>query len=106
MELDFNTYVRKPFVVKAVEVTADNIEEISKYVGDLEKKDDGTPYILVDRRKVPNVAKVYIGFFMTKMGDNVRCYSRKIFREQFLEQNDQIQPWLDFLEGKDAANGG
>ena len=81
--MEFTTYVRVPFRVEAVEITVDNIEEVAKYIGDVREKDDGTKYILVDRRLVPNVYRVFPGFFMTKMGENVRCYSRKIFLEQF-----------------------
>lgn len=96
--MEFNDYVRKPFGVSAVEITADNIEEVAKHVGDLRTKDDGTPYILVDRRLVPNVTRVYIGFWMTKMGENVRCYSRKIFREQFMPRDESVSQWLDYIE--------
>jgi hypothetical protein len=101
-EMEFTTFVRKPFVVEAVEVTAENIAEVAKYVGDLREKEDGTQYILVDRRLVPNVLRVYLGFYMTKMGENVRCYSRKIFREQFVEKDDSIDPWLELIEKQDA----
>jgi len=97
--MEFATFVRKPFVVDAVEITTENIAEVAKYVGDLREKEDGTPYILVDRRLVPNVFKVYPGFYMTKMGENIRCYSRKIFREQFMEQTDEIKPWIDYMTG-------
>lgn len=97
--MEFATFVRKPFVVEAIEVTTENIGEVAKYVGDLREKEDGTPYILVDRRLVPNVFRVYPGFFMTKMGENVRCYSRKIFKEQFTEQNDSIKAWIEFMAG-------
>lgn len=97
--MDFTTYVRKPFVVEALEITLENIEQVAEYVGDLKQKDDGSPYILVDRRLVPNVFKVYPGFYMTRMGENVRCYSRKIFNEQFMIKDATIEPWLDFLEG-------
>lgn len=100
--MDYITYVRKPFVVDAVEITLENIAEVAKYVGDLKEQDDGTPYILVDRRLVPNVPAVYLGFWMTRMGKNVRCYSRKIFNEQFTQKDDSIQPWLDFLDGNNA----
>ena len=93
--MQFTTFVRKPFVVEAVEVTTENIEEVAKYVGDLREKEDGTQYILVDRRLVPNVFRVYPGFYMTKMGENVRCYSRKIFREQFVEEDEKMKPLLD-----------
>src|SRR5580765_2394115 len=85
-EMEFTTFVRKPFVVEAVEITAENINEVAKYIGDVREREDGTQYILVDRRLVPNVFKVYPGFFMTKMGENIRCYSRKIFKEQFMEE--------------------
>lgn len=96
--MEFTTYVRKPFVVQAIEVTAENINEVAKYIGDVREREDGTQYILVDRRLVPNVFKVYPGFFMTKMGENIRCYSRKIFREQFVEEDESIKPWVEFME--------
>jgi hypothetical protein len=95
--MEFTTFVRKPFVVEAVEVTAENINEVAKYIGDVREKEDGTQYILVDRRLVPNVFKVYPGFFMTKMGENIRCYSRKIFKEQFVEEDENIKPWVEFM---------
>lgn len=98
IEMDFTTFVRKPFVVEAVEVTAENINEVAKYIGDVREREDGTQYILVDRRLVPNVFKVYPGFFMTKMGENIRCYSRKIFKEQFIEKTAEVQPWIDFMD--------
>lgn len=103
MKTNFTTFVRKPFVVEAVEITEDNIEEVANYVGDLRHKEDGTPYILVDRRLVPNVERVYPGYFMTKMGENVRCYSRRIFKEQFMVQTEQIKPWVDFMVAADAG---
>lgn len=96
-QMEFTTFVRKPFLVEAVEITAENIEEVAKFVGDLRQKEDGTPFILVDRRLVPNVYRVYPGFFMTKMGENVRCYSRKIFREQFIEKDKAPEFTADFF---------
>lgn len=101
--MNFTTYVRKPFIVEAVEVTVANIADISKFVGDLREKEDGTPYILVDRRLVPNIDRVYTGFFMTKMGDNIRCYSRRIFRDQFMVQDDHIKPWVDYMMNGDQT---
>src|SRR5580765_1281100 len=101
-EMEFTTFVRKPFVVEAVEITAENINEVAKYIGDVREREDGTQYILVDRRLVPNVFKVYPGLFMTKMGENIRCYSRKIFKEQFMEEDESIRPWLDFMEKQGA----
>lgn len=103
--MEFTTYVRKPFIVDAVEITADNIEEVAKYVGDLREKEDGTQYILVDQRLVPNVERVYPGFFMTKMGENVRCYSKRIFKEQFLFQTEEIKPWVEYMISIEAVSG-
>lgn len=102
--MDFNDYVRKPFVVSAVEITTDNIAEVAKLVGDLQHKEDGTPYILVDRRLVPNLYRVYPGFFMTKMGDRVRCYNRRTFFEQFTGCTPEIQTWVDFLNSGGVEN--
>lgn len=102
--MDFKPYVRKPFVVEAVEVTEDNIAEIAKYVGELKAKDDGTPFILVDRRLVPNIYRVYPGFYMTRMGDHIRCYSKKVFFDQFTECTTEIQTWVDFLNAGGVEN--
>jgi hypothetical protein len=97
--MEFVRFVRKPFIVEAVEITTDNIAEVAKYIGDLRvEESDGSQYILADPRLVPNVTRVYPGFFMTKMGRNVRCYSRKIFMEQFVEEDEDIKPWLEFME--------
>lgn len=101
--MEFTKFVRKPFTVEAIEITLENIDELAKDIGDVRTRDDGTKYILVDSRLVPNVEKVYPGFFVTKMGQNVRCYSRKIFREQFVEATEEIQPWLDFMEAQKSS---
>jgi len=96
--MEFTEFVRKPFLVEAVEVTADNIEEIAEFVGTLRKKDDGTPFIQVDRRLIPNVFRVFPGFWMTRMGDNIRCYSRRIFTDQFTEVTPEVKTWVEFMD--------
>lgn len=96
--MEFATYVRRPFVVQAVEVTTANIAEVAVLVGELNEKRDGTPYIMVNPELVPNVERVYPGYYMTKMGDNVRCYSRRVFREQFMEKNEQNLTLFDYVE--------
>lgn len=107
--MEFNTFVRKPFVVEAVEITVDNIEEIAPLIGKLHRKDNGTPYIHVDRRLIPNIYRVYPGFWMTRMGDNIRCYSKKIFNEQFVIGAPDVLEWVKYIHGEDgdpdAADG-
>ncbi len=78
-------------MVEAVEVTEENIAEVAELVGALRHKEDGSPYIHVDRRLVPNIYRVYPGFWMTKMGDNVRCYAKHVFVNQFMESTPETR---------------
>ena len=80
---EYKKFQRKPFYVEAVQITESNIEELAPLVGDFKRLEDGTPYILVDQRLVPNLHRAFCGYWITKMGDNVRCYSSKIFEDQF-----------------------
>jgi len=100
--MEFITYVRKPFTVEAVEVTEENISEIAKYTGTLREKDNGQKFIQVDRRLVPNVFRIYPGFWMTKMDDNIRCYSRRIFTEQFTANTPDIEKWVEFMNSDES----
>lgn len=96
--MEFTTFVRKPFTVEAVEITEDNIEEIAEYVGTLRQKENGQPYIAVDKRLVPNVYRVYPGYWMTRMGDNIRCYSKRIFMEQFVESTPELEAMVSEVD--------
>lgn len=102
--MEFVTFVRKPFTVSAIEITKENIAEVAKFVGDLKEKEDGTPFILVDKRLVPNVFRVFPGFWMTKMGENIRCYSRKVFQEQFTDSTPEILEWVEWMNGGDPQD--
>lgn len=95
----FTEFVRKPFVVEAIEITRDNIEELAEHIGVFRVKDDGTPYISVNRLLIQNVYRVYPGFWMTRMGDNIRCYSRKIFRDQFVAKTIEAETCLAYFKG-------
>lgn len=95
--MEFTTFVRKPFKVEAVEVTVENIAEIAELVGSLRQKENGTPYIHVDKRLVPNVFRVYPGYWMTRKDDNIRCYSKKIFQDQFVETTPSIEEWVEWM---------
>ena len=101
--MEFSDYVRKPFVVEAVEVTVDNIKDCAEFIGTLRWKDDKTPYIAVDRRLIPNVYRVYPGFWMTRMGDNIRCYSAKIFKDQFVAKTPQMVAWVEWMNAEDKT---
>jgi hypothetical protein len=102
--MELSLFVRKPFTVEAVEVTKENIAEIAELVGTLRVKDDGTPYIQVDRRLVPNIYRVYPGFWMTQMGDNIRCYSKRIFKSQFLANTPEIDNMVKLINKDSTTN--
>lgn len=97
--MDTKEFVRKPIVVNAVQITIDNIEELAPQIGTLRHKPDGSVFIQVNKRLVPDVFRVYPNFWMTTVGDNVRCYSPKVFSNLFVEVDDNIRSWVDFLSG-------
>lgn len=102
--MDFTTFVRKPFMVEAVEITVENISEIAPLVGKLRTREDGTPYIQVNRKVVPSVFQVFPGYWMTKMGDNIRCYSPTVFPKQFAESTAEIEAWVKFMNEKNSPD--
>lgn len=88
--LEFERFVRTPFVVEAVVITEENIDEIAKLVGEVKVK-DGEKYIALDRRIVPNLGRAYQGWYFTRLDDNYRCYSEKIFNQQFVAVGDETE---------------
>ncbi len=105
--MDFVTFVRKPFIVEALEITEDNMEEVSNLIGKVDKDEDGKPCIVVTRKGIPGVPKVYPGFWLTKMGSNIRCYSSKAFTNQFVEGNSEIDKWVEiFSNHNDGESDG
>lgn len=91
MGLIFHPFVRKPFAVEAVRVTEKNMVEIAKIIGRVERTPNGERYIQVDKDKVPNVTKVYSGYWLTRMGRGkrrkLRIYSPKTFKREFAERD-------------------
>lgn len=96
-DFEFKPYSRRPFAVEAVMVTVANLDDIAEHVGEVQEKEDGTRFIQVDRRKVPNVFRVYPGFYLTRLDNNIRCYSPKVFNDQFVPVTDYSQEWIDKL---------
>jgi hypothetical protein len=102
MTIEYEDFVRKPFIVKAVEVTEENIREIADELGRMKyDENDGTPYIAVDKGKVPNVSRVQLGWWMTKHGKRTHCYAPGVFEKQFVENTPAIQEWVDDLNSDD-----
>jgi len=95
--LTFTSFVRKPFLVEAVLITAENIDELGALLGEVKEK-DGEKFILIDRRIVPNIKKAYIGWWVTKLDDNLRCYSPKVFEKEFTDYTVEWSTYFGQIE--------
>lgn len=94
-ELNWTMFVRTPFAVEATLITPENIDEVAALVGTVRIK-NGEKYISLDRRVVPNISRAFVGWYLTRLGDNLRCYSPKVFLEQFEVMPDSLQAAYDF----------
>jgi hypothetical protein len=91
--MQFDRFIRKPFSVEAVQISYDNIEQIAGVLGELKEK-DGEKWIAIDRRLVPNIRKAYVGWWVTKMDENYRAYSPKVFEKDFMNYTEE---WAAYL---------
>jgi len=101
--MEMNEYVRKPFVVNAIQITEENIAELAQHIGTLQSREGGGQFIKVDRTKVPTIDRVFPGFWLTMMGDNTRCYSECTFARQFTPLSPDIKEWVDFVNKEEVA---
>lgn len=79
---DFETFVRTPFVVRATKITEENIADVAQMIGELRTRNN-EQFIALDRRVVPNVSRAFVGWWVTVLNGNIRCYAPKVFKEQF-----------------------
>ena len=98
--MEMTEFIRKPFVIEAVQITNENIDEVAKEIGFLSKTDNGEKFIIVDRNTVPVVRHVYIGYWMTRYGHRIRCYTPRSFLNQFIPLTDKVleQPVATLLD--------
>lgn len=95
--------IRKPFILEAIEITTDNIEELAALVGTLKHKEDGTPFIQLNRQVIPGpLYRAFPGFWLTKVNDNHRCYAPKVFHKEFGELDPNTRDWVNYLNGQPA----
>lgn len=103
--MEMTDYVRKPFIVEAIQITPENIQELAPEIGILRQKEDGTPYIQVDRRLIsPSIVRVYIGYWLTRMGENIGCYSNRVFKNQFVMMDANIRSWVEFINSETISD--
>lgn len=95
--MEFTEFVRRPFKVEAIRITEENIDEIAPLIGEVKTKGN-EKFILLDKRIVPSMSRAFVGWWVTKFNDNLRCYSNKIFQEQFTVCDDGWRTWFEGQE--------
>lgn len=86
--LDTTKYVRKPFYIDAVQVTADNIEEVAKWAAGEVRTDNNSTnkkYIKVRVHRALNdrQTKAYVGDWVLYAGTGFKVYTSKAFAAHF-----------------------
>lgn len=84
--LQTEEYIRKSFPVDAVQITADNMEEVAKWCdGDIRKTDKGDPFIKVRVHNplTERQTKGYVGDWVLYAGKGYKVYTQKAFDQSF-----------------------
>ena len=102
MILDYQTFVRTPFKIEAVEVTDENLSHIAEMLGSKVFTDTrtGNNFIGVDNEQMPGTYRIYAGFWVTKMGHRFRAYSQQRFLKEFVRLTDGVAGWVKMAEGE------
>ena len=102
MILKYETFVRTPFKIEAVEVTDENLNQIADMLGSKVFTDTrtGNNFIGVDNDKMPGIYRIYAGFWVTKMGHRYRAYSQQRFLKEFIRLTDGVEGWVKMAEGE------
>jgi hypothetical protein len=84
--LEINRYTRKPFDVDAVQVTADNMEEVATWCQGTITTEEGETYIKVRVLRVMNEkqTRAYAGDWVLYAGTGYKVYTDKAFRKSFV----------------------
>lgn len=102
MILEYETFVRTPFKIEAVEVTDENIEQIAEMLGSKIYVDNrtGSTFIGVDNEQMPGIYRIYAGFWVTKMGHRYRAYSQQRFLKEFVRLSAGVEGWVKMAENE------
>jgi hypothetical protein len=88
-------FTRKPFEVDAVQVTAENIEEVAKWCqGDVATDPDtGKQFIKVRVMRVINErqTQAYVGDWVLYAGTGYKVYTPKAFQKSFVEKTEELR---------------
>jgi hypothetical protein len=78
------TYIRKPFEVEGVQVTAENMNEVAVWAGGQVVIQDGN-YIKIEVKQVINEkqTKAFVGDWVLKAGSSFKVYTNVAFTRNF-----------------------
>jgi hypothetical protein len=101
--MNFTEFVRKPFKIEAEQITNENMDEVCELIGHEVRTQGESRYIVVNRRIVPNGYRAYAGWWITQMGDNFRCYPKRVFEDQFVPMSDEWATWFEDAPEEDLV---
>lgn len=83
--IETSKYTRKPFEVEAIQVTAENMDEVAQWCGGTVTTEGDTKFIKVEIDRVLNErqTKAFIGDWVLKQNDSYKIYTSKAFRKSF-----------------------
>ena len=100
--MDVQTYFRKAFSVEAVQVTAENLDEVTRWCsGGLSGgKDDRYIKVKVLKPTTIRQTKAYIGDWLLKSNRGFKVYTDKAFNNNFMKDEDGKinQFWEDAID--------
>jgi len=82
-------------MIEAVQITDENMDALCELIGYEVRPKGNTRFIAVDKRIVPNGYRAYVGWWVTKMGDNLRCYPNRVFNDQFIPYGPEWESWFE-----------
>ena len=91
--LQTTKFTRKPFEVDAVQVTAENIEEVAKWCQGELTTDDGQPCIKVRvlRALNPRQTMAFVGDWVLYAGTGYKVYIDRAFKKAFVEKTEELR---------------
>lgn len=93
--LDIETFVRKTFVIQAIQVTPQNIYRVAKWCRGKVKTEGGRSqkkFIKVEVKRALNDRQTmaYVGDWVLKAGSGYKVYTQKAFSESFQKTTEHM----------------
>lgn len=83
--IEFKNYKRKSFPIEAVEITEENMDAVAELIGEVVQDSEGVRSIVIQGNKVPHIRRAYVGWWLTNVDGQMRCYMPTVFADQFEE---------------------